>query len=90
MVPFAADGIDAKITPTMPSLGYLAKGAWFAGTAGMGRYYILALSAFALSIREFIEIDFLRGQHRAQPIWLQSAFAACRQRLTISATMADV
>jgi uncharacterized membrane protein YhaH (DUF805 family) len=31
-------------------LGQLAKGAWFAGAAGTGLHYVLALAGFALSI----------------------------------------
>ena len=42
-------------------LGHLAKGAWFAGAAGMGLHYILALAGFALSIWGFVEIGCLRG-----------------------------
>jgi uncharacterized membrane protein YhaH (DUF805 family) len=42
-------------------LGHLAKGAWYAGVAGMGLHYILALVAFALSIWGFVEIGCLRG-----------------------------
>jgi uncharacterized membrane protein YhaH (DUF805 family) len=42
-------------------LGHLANDAWFAGTAGTGLHYILALAAFALSIWGFVEIGCLRG-----------------------------
>jgi uncharacterized membrane protein YhaH (DUF805 family) len=42
-------------------LGQLAKGAWFAGAAGTGLHYVLALAGFALSIWGFVEIGCLRG-----------------------------
>jgi uncharacterized membrane protein YhaH (DUF805 family) len=42
-------------------LGQLAKGARFAGAAGPGLYYVLALAGFALSIWGFVEIGCLRG-----------------------------
>jgi uncharacterized membrane protein YhaH (DUF805 family) len=42
-------------------LGHLAKAAWFAGAAGMGLHYMLALAGFALSIWGFVEIGCLRG-----------------------------
>ena len=43
------------------SAGQLAKGAWFAGAAGTGLHYVLALAGFALSIWGFVEIGCLRG-----------------------------
>jgi uncharacterized membrane protein YhaH (DUF805 family) len=42
-------------------LGQLAKSVWFAGAAGTVLHYILALSAFALTIWGFVEIGCLRG-----------------------------
>jgi len=42
-------------------LGQLAKAAWLAGAAGTALHYILALAAFALTIRGFVEIGCLRG-----------------------------
>ena len=42
-------------------LNQLTKTTWFAGTAGTALYYILALTAFALTIWGFVEIGCLRG-----------------------------
>jgi len=42
-------------------LGQTAKGIWFAGSAGTVLHYILALTAFALTIWGFVEIGCLRG-----------------------------
>src|ERR1700694_3859461 len=42
-------------------LSQLTKTAWFAGAAGIALYYVLALTAFALTIWGFVEIVCLRG-----------------------------
>lgn len=42
-------------------LDQLAKTAWFAGAAGTALYYILAITAFAVTIWGFVEIGCLRG-----------------------------
>ena len=42
-------------------LNQLTKATWFAGAAGTALYYILALTAFALTIWGFVEIGCLRG-----------------------------
>jgi len=42
-------------------LDQIAKFGWFAGAAGMGLHYVLALVASALTIWGFIEIGCLRG-----------------------------
>ena len=42
-------------------LNQLAKTTWFAGAAGTALNYILALTAFALTIWGFVEIGCLRG-----------------------------
>ena len=42
-------------------LGQSAKSVWIAGAAGTVLHYILALSAFALTIWGFVEIGYLRG-----------------------------
>jgi len=42
-------------------LNELAKTTWLAGAAGTALYYILALTAFALTIWGFVEIGCLRG-----------------------------
>jgi uncharacterized membrane protein YhaH (DUF805 family) len=42
-------------------LGQTAKATWFAGSASTVLHYILALTAFALTIWGFVEIGCLRG-----------------------------
>jgi uncharacterized membrane protein YhaH (DUF805 family) len=42
-------------------LGQFAEAPWFGGAAGVALYYMLALTAFALTIWGFIEIGCLRG-----------------------------
>src|ERR1700732_2815188 len=42
-------------------LGQTAKAAWLAGSTGTVLHYILALTAFALSVWGFVEIGCLRG-----------------------------
>jgi uncharacterized membrane protein YhaH (DUF805 family) len=59
-------------------LGHFAKAAWFAGAAGTGLHYILALASFALSTWGFIEIGCLRGtvgsnKYGPNPLSLHSA-----------------
>ena len=57
-----APGLSAHLHAGVPGvLGHLAKGAWFAGAAGIELHYILALAAFVLSIWRFVEIACLRG-----------------------------
>jgi uncharacterized membrane protein YhaH (DUF805 family) len=43
------------------ALGQTAKATWFAGSAGTALHYILALTAFALTIWRFVEIGCLPG-----------------------------
>jgi uncharacterized membrane protein YhaH (DUF805 family) len=42
-------------------LGQIAKAAWFPGKTGTVLHSVLSLAAFALTIWEFVEIGFFRG-----------------------------
>jgi uncharacterized membrane protein YhaH (DUF805 family) len=43
------------------ALGHFAKAAWFAERTRMLLHYVLTLASFALTMRGFVEIGWLRG-----------------------------